>query len=149
MRRSTVTTRLLRDVKALYFAPAVPITGRPQLRLSSRSDQRSNEDSDRPRIGRLGAVGGVVASSCLGLAWYLKNRGDNEKDSFVGQRLLGPLPHLNAKGDDEKPATVKKVSLRERRYKDFSSIRFQGEPYMTPRDFLESVTLDEPRRMLF
>ena len=36
------------------------------------------------------------------------------------------------------PRTVK-------RYKDFASVMYEGDMYMTPRDFLESITQDEPR----
>lgn len=44
------------------------------------------------------------------------------------------VPELNA-GGSETP----KVSHRELRYKEFASLVYKGEPYMSARDFLESV----------
>ncbi|CAJ0948991.1 unnamed protein product [Ranitomeya imitator] len=37
------------------------------------------------------------------------------------------------------------ASSREQRFRVFASLEFEGQLYMTPRDFLESVTTDEPR----
>jgi Ca2+-binding EF-hand superfamily protein len=45
------------------------------------------------------------------------------------------------KGSEEKP----KISARELRYKAFASYVYKGEPYMSARDFLESLIRDEPR----
>jgi len=38
-----------------------------------------------------------------------------------------------------------KISRREKRYKLYASIMYEDECYMTPRDFVESLTKDEPR----
>ncbi|KAG8592279.1 hypothetical protein GDO81_000448 [Engystomops pustulosus] len=37
------------------------------------------------------------------------------------------------------------ASSREQRFRVFASLEFEGQLYMTPRDFLESVSTDEPR----
>ncbi|XP_069833770.1 calcium uptake protein 3, mitochondrial isoform X5 [Dendropsophus ebraccatus] len=37
------------------------------------------------------------------------------------------------------------ASSREQRFRVFASLEFEGQLYMTPRDFLQSVTTDEPR----
>ncbi|XP_040190602.1 calcium uptake protein 3, mitochondrial isoform X4 [Rana temporaria] len=37
------------------------------------------------------------------------------------------------------------ASSREQRFRVFASLEYEGQLYMTPRDFLESVTTDEPR----
>ncbi|KAM4050200.1 calcium uptake protein 3, mitochondrial isoform 2-T2 [Anomaloglossus baeobatrachus] len=39
------------------------------------------------------------------------------------------------------------ASSREQRFRVFASLEFEGQLYMTPRDFLESVTTDEPRNI--
>lgn len=36
--------------------------------------------------------------------------------------------------------------IREKRFHDFASVEVGGEFFMTPQDFLESVTDEEPRR---
>ncbi|XP_067890899.1 calcium uptake protein 3, mitochondrial isoform X2 [Heterodontus francisci] len=38
------------------------------------------------------------------------------------------------------------VSSQEQRFRLFTSMEHEGQLYMTPRDFIESVTTDEPRR---
>jgi hypothetical protein len=38
-----------------------------------------------------------------------------------------------------------KMSKREKRYKEFASVMYNGDMYMTPRDFLESIVDDIPR----
>lgn len=89
----------------------------------------------------LSVAGAVTSGFCL--AWYLHRRSEGTPtDHQQGSQSL--LPQLRASGSEGKASM--KISVRERRYKDFSSIRYKGEPYMTPRDFLESVTLDDPRR---
>jgi len=86
-------------------------------------------------------VGVVAAASGLGLATYIHQlRGG--KDGGVGALLL---PELQAAGGKEEEAKTPKVSVRELRYKEFASIVYKGEPYMSGRDFLESVARDEPR----
>ncbi|XP_075422002.1 LOW QUALITY PROTEIN: calcium uptake protein 3, mitochondrial [Ascaphus truei] len=37
------------------------------------------------------------------------------------------------------------ASSREQRFRIFATLEYEGQLYMTPRDFLESVTTDEPR----
>lgn len=86
-------------------------------------------------------VGVVAAASGLGLATYIHQlRGG--KGGGVGALLL---PELQAAGGKEEEAKTPKVSVRELRYKEFASIVYKGEPYMSGRDFLESVARDEPR----
>lgn len=143
---------LLSGTRAVYLAPALP---RSQFRCLSSvggaarlSDETQNENSSKSStlFTSLGAAGAVTSGLCL--AWYFHTR---EKRHTTGHKTSLPhlLPQLRASGNDKREEKPKeKVSVRERRYKDFSSVQFRGEPYMTPRDFLESVTLDEPRRKL-
>lgn len=42
-----------------------------------------------------------------------------------------------------------KLTSRERRFIKFSSVEYDGQLYMTPQDFLDSVVEQEPRRMLY
>lgn len=39
--------------------------------------------------------------------------------------------------------------MRERRFIKFASVEFNGQLYMTPQDFLDSIIEPEPRRKLF
>ena len=38
------------------------------------------------------------------------------------------------------------ITPRQKLFFQFSSVEYNGIPYMTPQDFLESVTEDHPRR---
>jgi len=48
----------------------------------------------------------------------------------------------------QKEDEVKSIKLtsRERRFLRFASVEYDGQLYMTPQDFLESVVEAEPRR---
>lgn len=47
---------------------------------------------------------------------------------------------------DDELVRVVKLTSRERRFIKFASVEFDGQLYMTPQDFLESVVEQEPRR---
>ena len=60
---------------------------------------------------------------------------------------LFPTVQAGGKGEDRKGRENEKpkISARELRYKAFASYVYKGEPYMSARDFLESLIRDEPR----
>lgn len=41
------------------------------------------------------------------------------------------------------------MSSHEHRFRMFSSVEYEGQLYMTPQNFIESVTMSEPRSMFF
>ncbi|KAL8190991.1 UNVERIFIED_CONTAM: Calcium uptake protein 2, mitochondrial [Gekko kuhli] len=41
---------------------------------------------------------------------------------------------------------AEKLCIRKKRFMQFASVQYDGEYYMTPRDFLFSVMFDKPRR---
>ena len=119
---------------------SAPLNGSESFRDGTSSGSRERNSSERFKWGGLGAT--TLVASGLGVAWYLHGKGTG--DSGKSDLLRSPLLQLAASSGDSKDGP--KISVRERRYKDFASIRYKGQPYMTPRDFLESVTIDEPRR---
>lgn len=50
---------------------------------------------------------------------------------------------LRSQDDSEKAV---KLTSRERRFIKFSSVEYEGQLYMTPQDFLDSVVEQEARR---
>ena len=104
-----------------------------QLTKAWRS--RSQSNSQTGSWGYVGVVAVLASTTGLSLNWYQKRK--------EGGTVLF-LPTLRA-ADKDGEDIGRKVSLRERRYKDFASVVYHREPYMTPRDFLESVTKDTPR----
>ena len=77
---------------------------------------------------------GSVATASLIMGWYIGDKNNRT-----------PVAILSLQAADGEESKVRKVSLRERRYKDFASVMYHGEPYMTGRDFLEAVTKMTPR----
>lgn len=137
---------LLREVRGVYIVPALSGYQPRCLSTSKASDvssQRPEGNSRRTSLLGVGVVGAVASGLCL--AWYLRD--DKESGRHVPS-VVKLLPQVTA-SERKEEATTEKVSIRERRYKDFCSISYKGEPYMTPRDFLESVTHDSPRRRSF
>lgn len=41
------------------------------------------------------------------------------------------------------------MSSHEHRFRMFSSVEYEGQLYMTPQNFIESVTMSEPRSTFF
>lgn len=104
--------------------------------LRNLSQSARSRASVPPGRGWLVLVG---VGSCAVAAWTLARR---EK---AGIRVF---PYLKAqgKGEEEKEKEVKpKISGRELRYKSFASYVYKGEPYMSARDFMESLIRSEPR----
>lgn len=62
------------------------------------------------------------------------------------EAALASTPPAAASGNaSQKPLPATGRNYRERRFLDFASVEYDGVPYMTPQDFLESVTQDRPR----
>lgn len=143
----------LGDVRGLCLTPAALPGSRSRCLSAVRgsvaaSDEAHHRNGSGTNSSSVVATGLGVVASGLGLAWYLRGReseGSKEHERVLQVPLLQLRASDGARKEEKPPA---KVSVRERRYKDFSSIKFKGQPYMTPRDFLESVTIDEPRREL-
>ncbi|KAI8495308.1 Calcium uptake protein 3, mitochondrial [Branchiostoma belcheri] len=95
-----------------------------------------------------------------------QNDGQVHRDSFVGQldtlkqgktkQLAGEVvevptgkcvrtPEEEKRKFWQRAPPQQKMSDRERRFREFSSVEYKGQMYMTPRDFLESVTEERPR----
>ena len=83
---------------------------------------------------------GALTVSSAGIALYIWKRRSETRE---GMKVLLTLQAAEKK--EEMKKEEEKVPIRERRYKEYASVLYKGEVYMTPRDFLESLTLDEPR----
>lgn len=56
---------------------------------------------------------------------------------------------LFQKEDVANAEMAERLSLRKNRFMHFASLEYEGEYYMTPRDFLFSVMFDQVQRKLF
>ncbi|XP_076446623.1 calcium uptake protein 3, mitochondrial-like isoform X2 [Babylonia areolata] len=55
-----------------------------------------------------------------------------------------PVAHNEVQGEEDGVST-KKMTYREARFRQFASVEYRGTIYMTPQDFLESITEESPR----
>ncbi|XP_069167262.1 calcium uptake protein 3, mitochondrial isoform X6 [Procambarus clarkii] len=83
----------------------------------------------------------VVTSAYFGWKW-------------IGKNAVVEAAKPTRRMTDEQSLRGLKLNHRERRFIKFASAEYQGQLYMTPQDFIESVTDSEPRprlkrRMLF
>ncbi|XP_062379645.1 calcium uptake protein 3, mitochondrial isoform X3 [Sardina pilchardus] len=92
------------------------------------------------------AAGGAVAY------YYFHERHDSKRKrvghSINGRALLPSLPAVAAK-EKGRPFDFEEgdvyMSSHEHRFRLFSSVEYEGQLYMTPQNFIESVTMSEPR----
>ncbi|XP_059904080.1 calcium uptake protein 3, mitochondrial [Gadus macrocephalus] len=123
--------------------------------LASRLHPRSPSSSElvgwptgrtrRRAAGMCLATGGAIMA-----AFYLYN--DKSKYKRSANRLSRLLPSVPAVAAKEKAHPYDfdegevHMSSHEHRFRLFSSVEFEGQLYMTPHNFIESVTMSEPRK---
>ncbi|XP_024914466.1 calcium uptake protein 3, mitochondrial isoform X3 [Cynoglossus semilaevis] len=94
-------------------------------------------------VGMCLATGGSVALYFYNQLW--SNRG-GERRRLHG--LLPSIPTVEAK-DKTRPFDFEEgdvyMSSHEHRFRMFSSVEYEGQLFMTPQNFIESVTMNEPR----
>ncbi|XP_017886901.2 calcium uptake protein 3, mitochondrial isoform X2 [Ceratina calcarata] len=68
---------------------------------------------------------------------------------LVGYKYSRPdMVHAKARKKEEEGQKAVKLTMRERRFIKFASVEYDGQLYMTPQDFLDSVIEAEPRPRL-
>ncbi|XP_042874040.1 calcium uptake protein 3, mitochondrial-like isoform X4 [Penaeus japonicus] len=103
---------------------------------STRGLRTSAYKTYNPKSPRFYLYGTAVATSLyFGWKWV-------EKNAMV--EAARPTRRVT----DEQTLRGLKLNHRERRFIKFSSVEYQGQLYMTPQDFIESVTDSEPRPRL-
>lgn len=83
-------------------------------------------------------VGGVLLG--VGVTWY-------SLTSARGGESLGRRATVQAQAEgDDSDEMAEKQSIRKQRFMQFASLEYEGEYYMTPRDFLLSVMFEQVQR---
>ncbi|XP_013779723.1 calcium uptake protein 3, mitochondrial-like isoform X5 [Limulus polyphemus] len=88
-------------------------------------------------------VGFGSISLVIGL-WALRNKIPSSDYFVLHAKQNVHLPLDNSKGQK----LEQQLTSREKRFVKFASVEYRGQIYMTPQDFLESVTETEPRPRL-
>ncbi|TWW58640.1 Calcium uptake protein 3, mitochondrial EF-hand domain-containing family member A2 [Takifugu flavidus] len=116
------------------------------LRSPAKSQFLGGEKARRcVAAGMFVAAGGVAA---LYLYNGMTSGRERRRQSING--LLQSIPAVEAKEKDRlsdfEDGDVK-MSSHEHRFRMFTSVEYEGQLYMTPQNFIESVTMSEPRRV--
>lgn len=111
--------------------------------LLNRTISNNGSNGGKNRFASFGTgsrfLGGLAGAAVVAVAYTRYMRGGD------GVRVQAFTPR-KFKDDTEKAV---KLTARERRFIKFSSAEFDGQLYMTPQDFLDSVVEQEPRRERF
>ncbi|KAI1887621.1 hypothetical protein AGOR_G00192200 [Albula goreensis] len=114
----------------------------------NRFTEQINKNTNVQRCFAVGiclAAGGAVAYYC-----YQELHDDRRRKGYRVNRgaLLPSLPAVAAK-EKARPFDFEDgdvyMSSHEHRFRMFSSVEYEGQLYMTPLNFIESVTMSEPK----
>nr|XP_055033639.1 calcium uptake protein 3, mitochondrial isoform X2 [Misgurnus anguillicaudatus] len=105
---------------------------------------------DRSILKRIGTG---LCITVGGFAVYYQHNSTSERGyganglrAFISQLpAVDAKERVNASAEDEEVS----ISAHEHRFRLFSSLEYDGQLYMTPLDFIESVTMSEPKKKRF
>ncbi|XP_068176964.1 calcium uptake protein 3, mitochondrial isoform X6 [Antennarius striatus] len=133
------------------FRRVAALAGKLNLLSTSRHEFVGGQSASGGRARRCWAVGVCLATGGAVALCYYRDlaRGRSSK---TGSRSTNPwlssLPTVEAKEKarqfDFEDGDVH-MSSHEHRFRIFSSVEYEGQLYMTPQNFIESVTMSEPR----
>ncbi|XP_049427816.1 calcium uptake protein 3, mitochondrial isoform X3 [Epinephelus fuscoguttatus] len=135
------------------FRRVASLAGKLNLWSAARSEFVGGQTASGGRARRCLAVGMCLATGgAVALYFYndmTSGRGRKRMGSHsINGLLLPSIPTVEAK---EKAAPFDfedgdvYMSSHEHRFRMFSSVEYEGQLYMTPQNFIESVTMSEPR----
>ncbi|XP_041838123.1 calcium uptake protein 3, mitochondrial-like isoform X4 [Melanotaenia boesemani] len=134
------------------FRRVAALAGRLNLWSGTRSELIVGQTANVARTRRCLAVGMCVAAGGAMALYFYKDmtsgtgRKRIRRDSING--LLPSIPTVAAK-ERARPYDFEDgdvyMSSHEYRFRIFSSVEYDGQLYMTPQNFIESVTMSEPR----
>ncbi|XP_052470260.1 calcium uptake protein 3, mitochondrial-like isoform X2 [Carassius gibelio] len=115
------------------------------LSLSFNSRQSSRERAVLRRVG----TGLCITVGGFAVVYYNSSPDRGHASSL--RALISPLPAVAAKEKASASAEDEEVlmSAHEHRFRLFSSLEYEGQLYMTPLDFIESITMSEPKKKRF
>ncbi|XP_028422978.1 calcium uptake protein 3, mitochondrial isoform X6 [Perca flavescens] len=134
------------------FRRVAALAGKLNLLSSARNELVGGQTASGGRTRRCLAVGMCLATGgAVALYFYndmTSGRGRKRMGSHSINGLLPSIPTVEAKEKarlfDFEDGDVY-MSSHEHRFRMFSSVEYDGQLYMTPQNFIESVTMNEPR----
>ncbi|CAI5679723.1 unnamed protein product [Oreochromis niloticus] len=136
------------------FRRVAALAGKLNLWSAARNELVGGQTANGRKTWRCLAAGVCVATGGAVLYFY------NGLISGVGRKrmrrhsingLLPSIPTVEAK-EKARPFDFEDgdvyMSSHEHRFRLFSSVEYEGQLYMTPQNFIESVTMSEPRSII-
>ncbi|KAI9534026.1 Calcium uptake protein 3, mitochondrial [Dissostichus eleginoides] len=134
------------------FRRVAALAGKLNLRTAARTELLGGQTASGGRtrkclaVGMCLATGGAVAVYFYNDTW--SGRGRKRMGSHEYNGLLPSIPTVIAK-EKARPFDFEEgdvyMSSHEHRFRMFSSVEYDGQLYMTPQNFIESVTMSEPK----
>ncbi|XP_048032322.1 calcium uptake protein 3, mitochondrial isoform X3 [Megalobrama amblycephala] len=117
------------------------------LNLYFNSRQSLRERTVLRHVG----TGLCITLGGFAVVYYQHNSSPDRGHAASLRALISPLPAVAAKDQASASAEDEEVSMsaHEHRFRLFSSMEYDGQLYMTPLDFIESVTMSEPKKKRF
>ncbi|XP_060920657.1 calcium uptake protein 3, mitochondrial isoform X1 [Labrus mixtus] len=135
------------------FRRVAALAGKINLLTATRTELVGGQAAAGGRARKCLAVGMCLATGGA-VALYFYNdlttvaRGRKRMRSPSISGLLPSIPTVEAK-EKARPFDFEEgdvyMSSHEHRFRTFSSVEYDGQLYMTPQNFIESVTMSEPR----
>ncbi|XP_044046412.1 calcium uptake protein 3, mitochondrial-like isoform X13 [Siniperca chuatsi] len=137
------------------FRRVAALAGKLNLWSAARNEFVGGQTASRGRARRCLAVGMCLATGgAVALYFYndkMSGKGRKRMGSHSINGLLPSIPAVEAKEKghpfDFEDGDVY-MSSHEYRFRTFSSVEYEGQLYMTPQNFIESVTMSEPRSII-
>ncbi|XP_035516887.1 calcium uptake protein 3, mitochondrial isoform X1 [Morone saxatilis] len=134
------------------FRRVASLAGKLNLWSAARNELVGGQTASGGRARRCLAVGMCLATGgAVALYFYNDMTSGGGRKRMSGHSinaLLPSIPTVVAK-DKGRPFDFEDgdvyMSSHEHRFRTFSSVEYEGQLYMTPQNFIESVTMSEPR----
>ncbi|XP_018535216.1 calcium uptake protein 3, mitochondrial isoform X4 [Lates calcarifer] len=134
------------------FRRVAALAGKINLWTAARSELVGGQTASGRRAQKCLAVGICLATGgAVTLYFYndiTSGRGRKRMERRSINDLLPSIPTVEAK-EKARPFDFEDgdvyMSSHEHRFRMFSSVEYEGQLYMTPQNFIESVTMSEPR----
>nr|XP_040042457.1 calcium uptake protein 3, mitochondrial isoform X4 [Gasterosteus aculeatus aculeatus] len=149
---TAATTAAAAAAAMAAFRRVAALAGKVNLLAAARYEQVGGQAAGGGRTRRGLAVGTCLATGgAVALYFYRDTTSRAGSKRMERRRVTGPLPTIPSVEAKEKESPFDfedgdvYMSSHEHRFRIFSSVEYEGQLYMTPQNFIESVTMSEPR----